>query len=596
MQDERRRDRATPDRSLAETEAALDETLVELEVVLRLARAELTAASSSATPDVVRRASADLERSLRATADHLRRLGEGAVPDPVRGAGRDAEQLLRDAGDRLMRVAHAGTPAQVQQAARETEGRVRGAVRLLQRASASTRPRLIRQAARLDRAVNRGQRRLFRILWFTVPPGSLAFDVHFQALLASRFLTDMALQALLYGTLIAVVRRGGTAFDAALVGTAYLLPGVLLGLYGGAVADVLPKRVALAGAYVAMGLLCFAVPALLGTGFASLLAIIFLVRTLHQVSQPSEASAVPLVADAEELASANSFMSLASSTGEVLGKAALAPLLVRRFGVEPVVTFAGVLFILAFTRVFELTPPRETRARAGTMRLGADTGEALRWLAGERRVLWMLLLAGLASTVGVVLGMLGPAYVHEVLHIDPTLTLYVFMPAAIGLLAALAVAPKAIALAGERMTAAVGFSLAAAAMVGLGAVQPLTQHLLPWLVEDWPGITHELEVAALLSIPLGFGITLAAAAAQTYVGRAVPAALQGRVFAVMGMLKDGLAIVPLLVLGAAARAVGARGVIGAAPFVLLALALGVDYVAGRFRSPPVQDDALAQPA
>lgn len=589
MQDERRRDHAAPDRTLADTEAALDETLVELEAVLRLARAELSAASQTATPEVVRRASADLERSLRAAADRVRRLGDATMLETVRGAGREAELMLREAGDRLVRAGQVGTPGHARVAARETDGYVRRAVRVLRRASDSTRPHLIRQAARIDRAMNRGQRRLFRILWFTVPPGSLVFDVHFQALIVSRFLTDMALQALLYGTLIAVVLRGGTPFDAALVGTAYLLPGVLLGLYGGAVADALPKRVALAGAYVAMGLLCFAVPLFMGTGFPSLLAIIFAVRVLHQVSQPSEASAVPLVADAEELASANSFMSLGSSVGEVVGKAALAPLLVHRFGVQPVVTFAGVLFILAFTRVFELAPPRERPVRLRPVRLGADTTVALRWLVGERRVLWMLLLAGLASTVGVVLGMLGPAYVHEVLHIDPTLTLYVFMPAALGLVAALAAAPKLIALFGERVVAAVGFVLASVAMVGLGAVQPLTQYLLPWLVEDWPGITHELEVAALLSIPLGAGITLAAAATQTFVGRAVPPALQGRVFAVMGMLKDGLAILPLLVLGAAARMVGARGVIGAAPFVLLALALGIDFVAGRFRSPPAED-------
>ena len=41
---------------------------------------------------------------------------------------------------------------------------------------------------------------------------------------------------------------GGGAVDAALIGVAFLLPGVVLGMYGGAVADALPKRAALAGA------------------------------------------------------------------------------------------------------------------------------------------------------------------------------------------------------------------------------------------------------------------------------------------------------------------------------------------------------------
>ncbi|MEX2229562.1 MAG: MFS transporter [Dehalococcoidia bacterium] len=568
--------------TLDETALALDETLIELEVVVRLVHAELRAASRQATPDVIRRAGADVERSVRAVATRVRRLGDAAAPVPIRTAGIEAERRVDEAAERIHRAAEAGTPAQARSASREAERLVRQAAALLRQASASTRPRLIRNAARVDVALDRGQRRLFRILWFTVPPGSVAWDLHFQALLVSRFLTDIALQALLYGTLIAVVRRGGGAFDAALVGTAFLLPGVLLGLHGGAVADAMSKRVALAGAYITMGLLCFAVPPVLGTGFKSLLIILFAVRTLHQVSQPSEASAVPLVADAEELASANSFMSLASSAGEVIGKAAIAPLVVQHFGVEPVVMLAGVLFFLAFTRVFELTPPRELARQART-RLLTDNGAAIRWLLGERRVFWMLLLAGLATTVGVVLSMLGPVYVAEALDIDPAYTLYVFMPAAAGLMIALLVAPRMIAASGERLVVAIGFTIAASAMFGFGTIDPLTERVVPWLIE-FPGVTRQLEVAAGLSVPLGFGITLAAAAAQTYVGRSVPTDLQGRMFAIMGVLKDGLAIVPLLGLAAAAGVLGSRPVLAAAPLVLLALALTIDLVAGRFRT------------
>src|SRR3546814_13492625 len=71
--------------------------------------------------------------------------------------------------------------------------------------------------------------------------------------------------------------------------------------------------------------LALLVPFGTGTGFIAMLAVIFLVRLLHQVSQPAEAAAAPLVASHAELASANSFLSLASSTGEVTGKALLAP-------------------------------------------------------------------------------------------------------------------------------------------------------------------------------------------------------------------------------------------------------------------------------
>ena len=444
----------------------------------------------------------------------------------------------------------------------------------------------LRGLQRLDRAIDRGQARIFRILWVRVPPHSVAWNLEFQQLLASRFLADIALQALLYGSLIATARGGGGAVEAALLGTAYLLPGVLLGLYGGAVADALPKRVALAGAYLLMGAIALLLPRLFGTDFGALLAVLFAVRALHQVSQPSEASAVPLVATPAELASATSFLGLASSTGEVVGKALIAPIVVRTYGINPVTVLAGVLFLLSATRVVDLRPQQrvDTHADAESPHI-ISTAAVVRWLFEVRAVLWMLLLAALVSTVNVVLGVLGPQYVSEVLGVDPANALYVFAPAPIGLLTALAIAPMAMRRLTERSIAAAGFIIVAAAMSALGAIGPVTEAFGWLLVVDIPGVPKRVEMAGTLSVFLGFGMTLAAAATQTYLSRFVPLNVQGRAFAMLGVMKDGLAIAPLLVLGAVAEVVGVAQVLSLAPAVLLALALGIDWLAGRWRGP-----------
>ena len=454
---------------------------------------------------------------------------------------------------------------------------------------------------RLDRAVDRGQARVFRWLWFMVPSGSVARDPQFQQLLASRFLTDIALQALLYGALIASVRAGGSAFDAALLGVAYLLPGLLLGMFGGIVADALPKRVALVGAYVTMGVLTLLIPIFFGTDFRSLMAVLFAVRVLHQVSQPSEASAVPLVATEDELASATSFISLISSAGEVVGKALIAPLIVRAFGVDPVTVVAGLLFIFSASRVFDLRPPRR---RAGTTELAqgdevvqerVSTLETIRWLLTDRTQLWMLLLAALASTISVILGMLGPQYTQDVLNVDAANALYVFSPAVLGLLVALIVAPVLIKLFRERVVAVLGFTIVAVTMSALGFIDRLREWL-PWFPAiDLPLVGERVELAAELSIFLGFGMTLAATATQTFISRTAPLAVQGRTFALLGTMKDGLAIPSLLVLGTAASVIGVRPVLTFAPLVLLALALGVDRLAGKLRAPDGEDEAAEPP-
>jgi len=444
---------------------------------------------------------------------------------------------------------------------------------------------------RLDAAVGRGQARVLRVLWFWVPSGSVALNIEFQQLLVSRFFTDIALQALLYGALIAVARSGGGAVDAALLGIAYLLPGVVLGMFGGVVADQLPKRVALAGAYVTMGAISILLPTVIGTSFRSLLLVLFAVRVLHQVSQPSEASAVPLVATQEELASATSFLSFASSAGEVVGKSMLAPILVRAYGVDPVTALAGVFLLFSATRVVNLTPSRHhTHTTSARSTLG--TTDVVRWLLAERTMLWMLLLGALGSTTSVVLGVLGPQYTRDVLDVDPANALYVFAPAALGLVAALAAAPPMIQWMGERRTAMIGFVVVAVAMVALGAVDWLSAHV-GWLgVVNIPHVPSEVETAAKISIFLGFGITLAAISVQTYIARRVPLELQGRTFALLGVFKDGLAITALLGLGTAAEALGVRAMMILAPAFLLGLSFAFDRFAGRWRQPPRQRGRL----
>jgi len=455
---------------------------------------------------------------------------------------------------------------------------------------------------RLDHVIDRGQARVFRWMWFMVPPSSIAQNPSFQALLASRFFSDLALQALLFGVLIASARGGGTAFEAAMIGVAFLVPGVALGLFGGAVADALPKRFALIVAYLTMGALCLSLPFWLGFELRGMLAVLFAVRILHQVSQPSEASAVPMVATHEELASANSFLSLMSSAGEVVGKALLAPLIVTAFGIEPVVVVAGLLFILSATRVIDFRVESHAIDEPELLGLmgevieappppGEDDGhprmtstrDAVRWLINEPDAFWMLALAAMASTTNVVLGVLGPQYTRDVLEVDPANALYVFSPAVIGLLVALVVAPIAIKIFRERIVAVVGFAVVAVTMSALGFIDQIRERV-PWFpVIDLPMVGDRVELAAELSVFLGFGMTLAATATQTYISRTAPLAVQGRTFALLGTMKDGLAIPPLLILGVVAGVVGVRPVLAVAPILLLALAIGVDRLAGKWR-------------
>ena len=455
------------------------------------------------------------------------------------------------------------------------------------RARRGARRRLRDAGRRADRFLDRAEARAFRLFWLFLPEPAIARNLRFQHLLASRFLSDAGQQSLAFGALVSVTRGGASSFDVSLVGVAGLLPPAILGLYGGAVADALPKRVALAGVYSMQALLCFLVPILLGTQLFDVLFLLLAVNSLGQVSGPTESAVLPLVASKEELASAASLINLSSAAGTSFGTALLAPVLVRAVGVEPVLYLAGVLLLLAASRIFDL-PLRGKRKPSGVRYSlpHVSVRAAAQWLAAHPAVATMIFVAVVSGTANVMLQTLAPRYVQSVLDVDPADAAYVFAPSAIGLVLALVLAPFLMRIRGERMVALVGFFLTASALFLLGIigrVSVVVDPINPLRVVGLVGIDlgERLRTAALLAVPLAFGVSLTAVSVQTYINRRVPVSFQGRTFAMQNWLKNGSAIIPLLVLGAAATQFGVDRVLLISPLILLAVAYALIFTSIR---------------
>jgi MFS family permease len=440
---------------------------------------------------------------------------------------------------------------------------------------------------RADGLLDRGQHHVFRLFWVFLPEASIARRPRFQAIMASRFLSDAGQQSLAYGALIAVVRGGGSVFDAALVGVAALLPPALLGLYGGAVADALPKRVALAAIYNLQAALCFILPFVIGTDLIAILFLVFAVNVLGQVSGPTESSVIPLVASQAELASAASLVSLSSNLGTAFGTALLAPILVRAFSTRVVFYVAGILLVLAATRVFDLSTATDPEGRPNWRRPNLGLRSMFEWLARERAVATMILVGVLAGTANIVLLTLAPRYVSGELHVDPADAVYVFAPSAVGLALALAATPPLIRRRGERTVALAGFFIVAASLCTLGFVGRVAEHVDAVNVVRVVGLvgielSPQLRTAGFLALFIGFGLALTTTSVQTYINRRVPVSYQGRAFALQSTLKNAAAIGPLLGLGAAASVVGVQNVLIFSPLVLLTLALALVQLSAAF--------------
>jgi hypothetical protein len=437
-----------------------------------------------------------------------------------------------------------------------------------------------------DRFLDEAQAHTFRFLWAFLPEPSIARDVRFQHLLASRFLSDAGQKSLAFGALIAVAREGGSALELALVGAAALIPSAAFGLYGGAVADELPKRVALAGVYTGQAVMCFLVPPLFGTGLPQVLVLIFVVNALGQVCGPTESSVLPLVASDKQLASAAAMINLAAAAGNGIGMALLAPIVVRSSGIEPVFYLAGVLLLLAASRVFDL-PVWKERPSVRLAVPKVSVRPAMTWLARHPAVATMIIVAVLAGTVNLLLMTLAPRYVESVLDADAADTAYILAPSAAGVVLALVSAPSIMRIAGERVAALMGLSLSTAGLFSLGLVSDIASVVDPanpirLLSLSGLSLGEELRTASLLALPLAFGVSLTTTSVQTYINRRVPIRYQGRTFALQTAVRDGAAIAPLLTLGAAASRFGADKVLLVSPFLLLMLGYALLHLSFRF--------------
>ncbi|MEP7214638.1 MAG: MFS transporter [Anaerolineaceae bacterium] len=433
--------------------------------------------------------------------------------------------------------------------------------------------------------------RVRRFAWLFVPDASIARQLSFQRFMASTFLSDGAREGVRYGALVSIVSSGGSPFRSALLGTIALIPPLVLGLIGGAIADALPRRVALLIIYCLQAAACFLIPVFLGTDFWDVALLIFTINVLGQVSGPTEQSLAPLVASEAQLASANSLLGLCSSAGALVGTALIAPVVVATVGVRPLFVMAAITLVIAANRVYAskpVVPPRKVKSAQVDRNNKSRLIDPLRWLAAEPAVATMVGLGVLAGVANIILQVLAPQYVVEVLGEDPARTVYVFAPSTIGVVLALVAAPFLMRLVGERRCAALALLLTSLSLVLLGSVghglNPVIDPVNPLRALDILGLSlsSSLRTAGFLAVPLGFGASLTTACVQTYINRRVPLRLQGRAFALQSSLKNGAAIIPLLTLGAIATVVGVSAVLAASPLVLVAVGFGLVRLSEHF--------------
>ncbi|SFW67045.1 MFS transporter [Amycolatopsis australiensis] len=213
----------------------------------------------------------------------------------------------------------------------------------------------------------------------------------FRALVTGRTFADFANAVAPFALAFAVVDLTGSAVDLGIVVGARSLANVLLVLFGGMLADRLPRSVILQGTETAAALTQAAIAAGVLCGFASipLLVGLSLVNgAVSAISLPAAASLTPLTVPAAMLAQANALVRLLSNAGRIAG-AGLAGVLVAFAGSGWALGGNAVLFLAAAVAYRRIRLPRGERIPG--RRPFADLAEGWREFRARSWV-WLVVL------------------------------------------------------------------------------------------------------------------------------------------------------------------------------------------------------------
>jgi MFS transporter, DHA3 family, macrolide efflux protein len=393
----------------------------------------------------------------------------------------------------------------------------------------------------------------------------------FRSFWLSRLIGQAAQGAVLYALLVLIVDRTDDPFYGSLFVACSIVPSLLLGLPAGLAVDALPRRFLLVSLNLirALIVMLLAVP---NPDLAIIFAVTLGLWTIHQFYNPAEGTTPALLVPTNVYADAQALLNLALTLAQLAGMVIAGPLILRFASPSALFAFCGALFI-GTAMLTAVLPPlggrrRLTRPVAGESHFAEARGLILAgWhhIKDDRAVLKAMfddVLVGVGLSALVVIA---PFYLVRVLGTSSENTVFVFAPAAFGLVVGLRVAPAIGRAIGLQSAVTAALILFACCIAGLGFVEHLRSvfngdYFPVDQVAQSLGLPALVLVVMALSIPAGFASAIVGVSARAVLLERTPESARGQVVATQNVLGNLGALVPTLLAGITANWLGVRAI------------------------------------
>jgi MFS family permease len=334
----------------------------------------------------------------------------------------------------------------------------------------------------------------------------------------------------------------GDPFVLGVVAAFQFLPVLVLGLFGGVIADHLPKRRTLMATQTFAMLTSFVMFGLTWTNTVQVwhvLAIALLIGLRNAVDLPTRQAFSVEMVGRDDIQNAVALNSATFNGARIIGPA-VAGLVIGVFGVPlafliDALSFLAVLVALWMMDDRQLYLPPAIRRPHSVTEVVADLREGLVYVRDTRLVLLAISVIGLVSTFGMNFNVLVPPLARDVLHSDAAGFGFLMSASGLGSLTA----AIAIAFTGRAR---------AATIVG-GAI-------LLGLAEVVTGVSGLFAVTLVAMVFVGVGGISMSANANSAIQLSVPDALRGRVLSVYTTVFAGSTPIGGLLMGGIAGSFG----------------------------------------
>lgn len=413
---------------------------------------------------------------------------------------------------------------------------------------------------------------------------SVIISSGFRYLWINQVLMQLAINTINFALILWVYKLTDSNLAVSALLLSVYLPALFFGLFAGVLVDRADKRKIIILLDVLLAL-AFVIFPFIRKSYPLILFDTFFINTILQFFIPAEGSSIPMLIKKSQLFIANSLFTFTLFGAFMLGFTIAGPIL-NHFSISPIFYLGTILLLLAAAFSRKLPPLKVKFEQNGLgiwQIITSEMRETFQFINGKLPVATAIGLLVLLQGIIGIMAVLVPSYMERVLKIHATdASLFLMLPLGLGMIIGALIIGKFFQNTPRRIVIVPAIILSGILLFGVGIAPDIARALneteIPSKIKhlryffNAPSLASSFAIGAFL---LGLSTVTVIIPAQTILQEETNDQNRGKILAVLAVLMNVFASLPVMLAGAMADLVGVQPiflVVGSLIFALGILA------------------------